>query len=190
VLAALLAVALVRAVQGVPRATAIIGVALGGVIIVSMFGYVGVLTQLDTGFLAAPGVQAGADRTQGIGNPLVGEAIIRGRDAAVPYPEFTTLLWDGAGTLPNLWVSSLSGVMSKNQNKFYRNLPSFPYDDKTSQYVSLALNLDANLRVSVLWFRGVSGDLLKLYVQNRADDRVKLVKVPMRSTPLCPECSL
>jgi hypothetical protein len=190
VLAALLAVALVRAVQGVPRATAVIGIALGGVIVVSLFGYVGVLTQLDTGYSAAPGVQAGADRAQGIGNPLVGEAIIRGRDAAVPYPEFTTLLWDGAGTLPNLWVSSLSGVMSKTQNKFYRNLPQFPYDDKTTQYVDLSLNLDAQLRVVVLWFRGVSGDLLKLYAQNRADDRVKLVKVPMRSTPLCPECTL
>ncbi|MEI6363409.1 MAG: hypothetical protein WCP95_14895 [Actinomycetes bacterium] len=190
VLAALLAVALVRAVQGVPRATAVIGVALGGVIAVSLFGYIGVLTQLDTGYSAAPGVQAGADRTQGIGNPLVGEAIIRGRDAAVPYPEFTSLLWDGAGTLPNLWVSSLSGVMSKTENKFYRNLPQFPYDDKTTQYVDLSLNLDAKLRVVVLWFRGVSGDLLRLYAQNRADDRVKLVKVPMRSTPLCPECSL
>ena len=190
VLAALVSVAIVRAVRGVPRATAVIALALGGVITVSLFGYVGVLTQFDTGFGAAPGIQAGADRTQGIGNPLVGEAIIRGRDAAVPYPDYTTLLWDGAGTLPNLWVSSLSGVMSKNQNTFYRNLPPFPYDEKTTAYVTFAMNLDAKLRVAVLWFRGVSGDLLNLYVKNRADDRVKLVKVPMRSTPLCPECAL
>ena len=32
------------------------------------------------------------------------------QQAAVPYPDDTTLLWDGAGTLPNLWVASLHGV--------------------------------------------------------------------------------
>jgi hypothetical protein len=80
--------------------------------------------------------------------------------------------------------------MSKKQNAFYRNLPQFPYDEKTADYVSLSMNLDASLRVVVLWFRGPSGDLLDLYVRNRGDDRVKLVKVPMRSTPLCPECAL
>jgi hypothetical protein len=189
-IAALISVALSRAIVGVPRATAVISVALGACMVVSMFGYAGVLTQLDTGFLAAPGVQAGADRTRGVNDPLVGEAIVRATAAAVPYPEYTTLLWDGAGTLPNLWVSSLSTVMSKHQNAFYRNLPQFPYDEKTSEYVSLSLNLDATLRVAVLWFRGPSGELLDLYVRNRGDDRVKLVKVPMRSTPLCPECAL
>jgi hypothetical protein len=107
----------------------------------------------------------------------------------VPYPDYTTLLWDGAGTLPNLWVSSLSGVMSKDQNTFYRGLPSFPYDDKAAQYVSFAMNLDADLRVVVLWFRQPSGDLLRLYVQERGDDRVQLVQVPMPSNLLCPECT-
>ncbi len=120
----------------------------------------------------------------------MGEAIIRGRDAAVPYPDYTTLLWDGAGTLPNLWVASLSGVMSKSQQIFYKGLPSFPYDEKTTQYVNLALNLDSDLRVVVLWFRPPSGDLVRLYVTNRGDGRVKQVQVPMPSSPLCPECSL
>ena len=147
------------------------------------------LSQLDTGFAAAPGIQAGADRTQGIGNTLVGEAIIRGRDAAVPYPEFTTLLWDGAGTLPNLWVSSLSGVMSKNQNKFYRNLPQFPYDDKTVAYVKLALNTDPSLNLVVLWFRGVSGPQVAPLAE-QYPSRVVTVQVPMRSSPLCQECHL
>ena len=80
--------------------------------------------------------------------------------------------------------------MSKKQNLFYRGLPSFPYDEKTAQYVTLAMNLDADLRVVVLWFRQPSGDLLELYVSDRGDDRVRLVKVPMPSSPLCPECSL
>jgi hypothetical protein len=189
-IAAVLAVAAVRALRGVNSVNSVLAVCLGCVVAIAMFGYVGARpVAVDEGFWAAPGIQAGADRTQGVNDPLVGEAIIRGTEAAVPYPDYTTLLWDGAGTLPNLWVSSLSGVMSKDQNTFYRGLPSFPYDDKAAQYVSFAMNLDADLRVVVLWFRQPSGDLLRLYVQERGDDRVQLVQVPMPSNLLCPECT-
>jgi len=52
------------------------------------------------------------------------------------------------------------------------------------------LNLDARLRVAVLWFRQPSQELLDLYVKDRGDDRVKLVKVPMPPNLLCPECVL
>ena len=190
-IAALGAVTLVRALSGVRRVTFAVAVALAGCTAVAMFGYVGLVPeQTAEGFAMAPGVQAGIDRLEGINDPLVGDAIIRARDAAVPYPEYTTLLWDGAGTLPNLWVASLSTVISKSQYSFYRGLPSFPYDEKAAQYVSLALNLDARLRVVVLWFRASSGNLLDAYVRDRGDDRVKLVKVPMPSSPLCEECSL
>ena len=189
-IAALGAVVLVRALQSVTRFTAVVSTIVAGAIVVGLFGYVGALSpQVDEGFSAAPGVQAGADRTQGINDPLVGEAITRARDAAVPYPDYTTLLWDGSGILPNLWVASLSGVLSKDAQRFYKGLPSFPYDDKTAQYVNLALNLDANLRVVALWFRPPSGDLLKVYVANRGDGRVKQVQVPMPPSPLCPECT-
>lgn len=188
-IAAAVAVVLVRALRGVARVTAVIATVLGAAIVVGMFGYAGALpTSTDTGFFAAPGIQAGADRMQGINDPLVGEAIIRARDAALPYPDYTTLLWDGSGTLPNLWVASLSTVMSKKQQAFYRGLPSFPYDDRTAEYVNLALNLDGSLRVVVLWFRPPSGDLLTVFAQNREDGRVKQVKVPMPASPLCPEC--
>ena len=190
-IAAALAVAAVRAMRGMSRVNAVLATIFGAVVTIGLFGYVGAIPAMTDGqFFAAPGIQAGADRTQGVENPLVGEAIIRGADAAKPYPDYTTLLWDGAGTLPNLWVSSLTGVMSKSENKFYRNLPSFPYDEHTAEYVSLSMNLDAQLRVAALWFREPSGDLLKLYVKERADDRVVLVHVPMPSNLLCPECRL
>ncbi len=188
-IAALAAVALVRALRSVSRFAAVVSTIVGGAIVVGFFGYAGALTpQVDEGFFAAPGIQAGADRTQGVNDPLVGEAIIRARDAAVPYPDYTTLLWDGSGTLPNLWVASLSGVLSKDAQAFYKGLPSFPYDEKTAQYVNLVLNLDPNLRVVALWFRPPSGDLLQVYVANRGDGRVKQVQVPMPPSPLCPEC--
>lgn len=189
--AALAAVALVRALGGLDRVTAVLSTAVAAVVVVASFGYVFARPdRVSADFAAAPGIQAGWDRMEGIDDWLVGSAIIRGRDAAVPYPGYTTLLWDGAGTLPNLWVSSLSGVMSKNQNTFYRGLPSFPYDEKTAQYVSLALNLDSALRVAVLWFRDPSGQLVESYVRDRGDGRVVSVKVPMPSSPLCEECEL
>jgi hypothetical protein len=189
--AALASVALVRALRGVRRSTVVISTVLAGVVAVAMFGYVGVVPEQRAENLAmAPGIVAGQARYAGIDDPLVGDAIIRARDAAVPYPEYTTLLWDGAGTLPNLWVASLSTVISKSQDMFYQGLPSFPYDQKAAQYVSLSMNLDARLRVVVLWFRTTSGELLDAYVKDRGDDRVKPVKVPMPSSPLCEECSL
>lgn len=189
--AAALAVAAVRAMRGMTRVTAILATAIGAVVTVGLFGYVGAVPAVTQGqFIAAPGIQAGADRTQGVNDPLVGEAIIRGAAASQPYPDYTTLLWDGAGMLPNLWVSSLTGVMSKSQNVFYRGLPSFPYDEITAQYVSLSMNVNARLRVAALWFREPSGELLKRFAQERGDGRVVLVHVPMPSNLLCPECSL
>jgi hypothetical protein len=187
--AALLAVAVARAVVGLPRGSGGISVALTVVIVLGTFGYAGALPeQFSAGFTAAPGIQAGADRMRGINDPLIGEAIIRAQQAAVPYPDRTTLLWDGAGTLPNLWVSALHGVMSKSDNRFYRDLPAFPYDDRTLSYVDLALNLNPSLRLAALWFRPSSGDLLGPYAAT-SDGRVASVEVPMPPNLLCPECS-
>lgn len=190
VVSALAAVAVARAVQGQSRASAGVSIALAGVVIVGSFGYVGALpTFTSDGVTAAPGVQAGADRTRGIEEPLIGEAIIRGQQAAQPYPDDTTLLWDGAGTLPNLWVASLHGVLSKSQQRFYRDLPSFPYDSNTLGYVDLALNVNPELRLAVLWFRPSSGELIDAYAGARADGRVTSVGVDMPPNLLCPECS-
>ncbi len=190
-IAALASVALTRALAGTSRSTSVIGVALSGAVLAGLFGYVGALPSgINASVVAAPGIQAGADRTRGVNDPLVGEAIVRAAEAAVAYPDDTTLLWDGAGTLPNLWVGSLHGVLSSTQQRFYRGLPSFPYDDRTPGYVDLALNLNPELRVAALWFRPVSGVLLDAYAADRTDGRVTSVRVPMPSNLLCPECSL
>jgi hypothetical protein len=124
-----------------------------------------------------------------VNNTLVGEAIINAQQAAVKFPDKTTMLWDGAGTLPNLWVASLHGVMSQTQQGFYKNLPQFPYDESTVSYVKLSLNTDPTLNLVVLWFRDVSG-LLVEPLQQQYPTRVVTEQVPMRSSPLCLECSL
>ncbi len=189
VVAALVAIVVTRALDGMSRATATLAVATAGVIVVGLFGYVGVLTSLSPGVNAAPGVQAGADRTRGIEDSLVGEAIIRGQQAAQPYPDRATLLWDGAGTLPNLWVMSLHGVLSKTEQRFYRGLPAFPYDSKALGYVDVSLQVNPDMTLAALWFRPTSGELLEAYAVSRNDDRVLPVQVPMPPNDLCPECA-
>ena len=184
----------VRRLRTARSGWALIDVIIGGVIALAigftMFGYIGTTTQKFTGgFTSAPGIEAANTRSAGVDNLLIGESIISAQQAAVPYPDKTTMLWDGSGTLPNLWVSALHGVMSKKQNTFYANLPPFPYDEKTLGHLTLALNLDPSLNLVVLWFRGVSGVMVE-ELKIDQPDRVTTVQVPMRSSPLCEECSL
>ena len=188
-LAAMAAVALVRALAGASRATALTAVVIAGAALLGSLGYAGSLAKLSNGFAAAAGVQAGADRTQGIENNLVGLGIISAQAAAQPYPGYTTVLWDGAGLLPNLWVSSLHGVMSKAENRFYRDMPEFPYPATATGYVDLALNLDPRMRVALLWFRPSSGESLTGYAGGRADGRVVSIQIPMQPNAMCPECA-
>lgn len=189
VIAALVGVGLARALRGLSRASAAAGAAAAAVIGVGLFGFAGPAPDAtaDT-VLVSLGFSAAADRTAGVTDNLVGEAIVAGARAAEPYSGYTPLLWDGAGTLPNLWMSSLTEVMSKQQNAFYGRLPQFPYDERTTEYLSLALNVDPDLRVVVLWFRPSSGDLLAQYVSERGDDRVALQQVVVPAGALCPEC--
>jgi hypothetical protein len=157
---------------------------------VTSFGYVGSTPSgFASGFGSAPGLAAGAARAGSADNYLVGEAIIRARDAAMPYSGKTTMLWDGSGVLVNMWVASLNRVLSKDDHQFYRGLPPFPYTEETVTYVDFALGLHPKFDLALLWFRGVSGEQLAT-LKRQHPDRVTLVKVPMRSTVLCQECTL
>ncbi len=190
VIAALGAVALVRALAGARRATAIVATVAAGAITVALFGYVGVTPDDPSGgFEAAPGIEAGADRMYGIEDPLIGESIIRAQQAARPHPDRTTMLWDGSGTLPNLWVASLHGTLSKAQQRFYADLPPFPYEESVTGYLDLTLTLNPTMDMALLWFRPSTGKLLEPYVASRGDDRVIAVQVPMPPNAMCPECA-
>ncbi len=189
VITALLAVVLSRAVAGLSRATAALSLALGGVIVFGLLGYVGASSEFSDGFRASPGVQAGNERMRGIEDPLIGESIVRAQQAAVPYPDDTTLIWDGAGTLPNLWVATLHGVMSTTQQRFYRDLPAFPYEESDTGYVDLTLQLHPEMDIVALWFRPSTGELIQRWADERNDGRIIPVQVPMPSNLLCPECA-
>jgi hypothetical protein len=136
-----------------------------------------------------PGITAGQQRIESVKNSLVGEAIVNSAEAAKPYATSMPMMWDGAGNLPNLWLASLSGVMSKDQQTFYLSLPAFPYEAKAQQYVFDYLATRPNVDLAMMWFRSISGQQLQ-ELRNQLPNQVTLVNVPMRSSLLCQECSL
>jgi hypothetical protein len=99
------------------------------------------------------------------------------------------MMWDGAGTLPNLWAATLHETLSSDQQSFYAGLPEFPYGDETYNYIRQELAENRNLRLAVTWFRQVSGDYLNLRLATADPRQVQVVGVPMRQSDLCPECT-
>ena len=187
--AGIVAVAVVRALDGLPRATRAVGVALSAVIVAGLFGYVGALPAEGVdGIGASAGVEAASARSAGVANSTIGEVIVRSAEAAVPYPQDATFVWNGSGTLPNLWVASLHGVMSRDQQTFYLSVPTDPYDAKTLAYIDLILGLKPQMSFAVLWFTPSAEPVLTEWAAGK--DRVELVQVPMPSNGACPECSL
>jgi len=188
---ALAAVITMRVMREASKAKQLGVMAIAGCISVGAYGYLGVTpTEMSAGYTFAPGIQAANARMAGIEDPLVGEAIIRSSIAAQTSPNFTPLLFDGSGTLVNLWMSSLTGVTSVNQRIFYEGLPPFPYDAKTLDYVEFSLRIDQTLKVNALSFRGVSSDLITGWARKQDPTRVMSTRVPMTSNAMCEECSL
>ncbi len=190
--AAIAAVTVVLAVAHLARSRfeAVVMSLIAALFALVAFGYVGLAPkEFASGFSSAPGIAAGAKRSASVDNSLVGEAIIGAAVAAKPYPNDIPLLWDGSGTLPNLWLASLTGVMSKDQQTFYLSLPPFPYESAAQSYVLDALAANPDVHIAIYWFRTVSGQSLAA-LKTSLPGQVTLVKVPMRSSLLCQECSL
>lgn len=177
------------AVKHFGRTSAVL-LAIAGVVVLTLsVGLVGPRpSTYAPGFASAAGIEAGASRANAVEQRLVAEAILTAQEAAVAAPDRTAVLWDGSATLANLWLGSLHGVLSRNQQQFYGGMP-FPYDAKTAEYVNFALQIDPTRRLAIYWFRDVTEDIVAP-LANRNDDRVIVVKLPMRSSPLCLECSL
>lgn len=187
VVAATALLARVRTLAG--TAAAIVAGTAASLLAVVAYGYVGATGQgLMSGFSPAPGIAAAQERQEATADELVGEGIVGAVRAFDPASGATPLLWDGSSQLANLWVATLTGVLSVDQSRFYGALPEFPYDTRAVGSVDLALRLDPRLRVDILWFRDPSGAALR---EAFADEpRVTLTRVPLRPSPLCEECSL
>ncbi len=188
-LAAAAASAFVFLMRQLSTATVIVTTAATVVVTVSAFGYVGSTPpNLSSGFTVAPGVQAGLDRTRGVDDSLIGESILASVNGIAELPEYTPMMWDGSGTLPNLWAATLHETLSAQQQKFYTGLPEFPYGDDAYEYVRTELSNNPNLRLAVTWFRPSSGNYLELRLASSDPRQVQVVEVSMRNSLLCPEC--
>ena len=192
VYAAIAAIAVILAIACLARSRveAVVLAVVASLLTIVSFGYVGPQPkEFTSGFSAASGIAAGAKRSGSVANSLVGEAIVSAAVAAKQHPGDIPLLWDGSGTLPNLWLASLTGVMGKDQQTFYLSLPPFPYEQDARSYVFDALASHPDMRLAIYWFRAVSGTALAA-LQASLPGQVTLVRVPMRSSLLCQECSL
>jgi hypothetical protein len=187
-IAALIAVVVVRALDGLARPARILGVATAVAIVAGAFGYAGAQPEAGTeGLDVAAGVRAGTDRSAAVANSTIGEVLIRSAEAAVPYPDDTTVLWDAGGVLQNLWVASLHTTLSKDMQTMYLSLPSDPYDAKTLAYLDLMAQLQPDQRFAVLWFAPDSEIPLTAWATGKP--QVQLVRVPMPANGACPECT-
>ena len=190
VLAAIMAAVIVRALANTSALTKTAGSLTAGLIGLMAFGYVGVHpAQPWDSFTAAPGVQAGNSRVIAIQDSTIGKSILAGVAGARVAPEFTPMLWDGSGHLPNLWVRTLTGVLSTQEARFYGGLPPFPYNGKAIDYVTLALNLKPTLNLAIIWYRPPTGEVLADSQDLWPPKRVEFVRAPMQQSPLCTECS-
>ena len=188
-LAALIAAVIVRSLASTSALTKAAGSMTAGLIGVMAFGYVGTHpAQPWDSFTAAPGVQAGNIRVTSVQDSLIGVAILAGVEGAQTTPDFTPMLWDGSGHLPNLWVRTLTGVLSSQEAGFYGGLPPFPYEAKAIDYITLSLNLKPTLDVVLVYFRPPSGDLLTEAQTQWPPGRTRVVGVAMQENPLCVEC--
>lgn len=193
---AALAIAIVLAMAGIgalrqPRQAVLACIAAGAVGI-GAFGFIGPSNaSLAQGFGTAPGIIGAIDRVNAVNDTLGGEVLLRAASAAQPYSrDFTVMLWDGAGTLPNLWIQSLTGVVSDRRYDLLSGLPPFPYDQGAVDYIKREMDADPNLRMAMLWFRDPTRVLLEPLLKTKGDYFVELVHMPMRSSSLCPECHL
>jgi len=189
VLCAIAAVILVRALSPTSRATRIIGFSVAGVVAISSFGYWGTnVDRLSLGFSAAPGARAQDERHRWIQDDLMGTVLFNAADTSGQGSTFTPILWDASGQLPNLWVASLTGVLSSDQSQLYGELPDFPYDQKTLNAIDFGLNIDGDSRINILWFRPISGELVIPWVDANTTGRVMQQQVPMTKSAVCEEC--
>jgi len=189
VIAAFIGVALVAVLRDLPRVQQITAGLVSAVFVLMAFGYVGpVPNNRMATFIAAPGVEAGVIRADGVENQLVGEGIVASARVAQGNTSYVPVQWDGSGTLVNLWLASLTGTMSVDQRNFYGGMPEFPYGEKTLEYINFAQNVKSDLNVATYWFRPGSGELLGEYALQSDPQRFISAKVVIPPSALCPEC--
>jgi hypothetical protein len=176
-IAAAIAVALVYLARMVSTLTATAAITASALVGVTAFGYVGTAPEeLSSGFSVAPGIEAGRERVRAIQGTFVGDEILGAVNATAELPDFTPVIWDGSGILPNLWAGTLHSTLTVNEQTFYLSIPGPPYGDEATDYIKEALNIYPNLNVAIVWSDELSRDFTRLRLVTVDPRRVVLVE--------------
>lgn len=150
----------IRASQTGGNLTSALAVATVALLAITAFGYVGALpVPLSEGSTAAPGIANAADRSEFV-TRSTGVPLINAVRTASLTPDYMPLLWNDSGTLPNLWVGSLTGTLSTDQQQVYLNLPPYPYDAAAAESVRSRSTMYPKVNINLLWTETASAPLL------------------------------
>ena len=145
---------------------------------VSTFGFIGFnANQLSVNINKAPGISVAQEREQWIQHPYMGIQIANSARAAQTQADFTPVVWQGIGTLENLWVLTLTNVVSNDQSKFYLDLPQTPYTQTTLAQISEYIYANPASRVQLLWRTPEAGAELQQWAAPFPAERITTTEV-------------
>lgn len=127
------------------------------------------------GFPRFPGLDAVDQRSQGDSQRWLGALILSGVDATEDLPGFAPVLWEGPGTLANLWAGSLQGNLSSTQQVFYLSLPQPPTGQPAAEWAKQALSAYPDLRIAFIPPSQESAEFLRLRFGSADPRRVVVV---------------
>jgi hypothetical protein len=172
-LAALGAIGLVVLIRHLGKLNAVMVSVTVFVVGASTFGFIGFnANQLAANFEAAPGIAVALERNKWINNPEIGERIVQAARVAQQNPDFTPIAWQGVGTLENLWVLSLTNVVSSEQTLFYTDLPNAPYGEVALAEITRYTYANPTSRIQLLWVSPEVGASLQQWAASYPAERL------------------
>ena len=174
--AAAAAVLVARALGQAHAGEAVAGGVAVSLVGVAAFSMAGVRdTPRWSGIPNFPGLDAVEQRNQGPENMWLGDLILSGVEATEDLPDYAPVLWEGPGTLANLWTGSLHGTLSSAQQVFYLSLPQPPAGEDAAAWAKEALVAFPELRIAFVPPSAESGEFLRLRFGSADPRRVVVV---------------
>ena len=176
IIAAAVGVGLILALRWMSSRQAVAVTIVVGLVGLSTLGLAGTRQEEPLrGLPQFPGFEAISQRYEGRQAQWLGELIVAGVDATEGLPEFAPVLWEGPGTLSNLWTGSIHGTLSSTQQIFYLSLPQPPEGEDAAAWAKEALSAFPHLRIAFVPPTEESAEFLRLRFGSADPRRVVVV---------------
>jgi hypothetical protein len=176
IIAAAVGVGLTLALRWMSSRQAVAVTLVVGLVGVSTLGLAGTRQEEPLrGLPQFPGFEAIGQRYEGRQAQWLGELIVAGVEATEGLPEFAPVLWEGPGTLSNLWTGSIHGTLSSTQQVFYLSLPQPPEGEDAAAWAKEALSAFPRLRIAFVPPTEESAEFLRLRFGSADPRRVVVV---------------